>query len=67
MEVLPERYRYVYNDALLDLLAEFRGLDDSECLQVKKEQRRIVETQYDIRDQAARFDSLFKEAVEEKL
>jgi glycosyltransferase involved in cell wall biosynthesis len=63
-EILPERYRYVYDDDLLDLLAEFRGMDDSERLQVKKEQRRIVETQYSMRDQAERFDSLFKEAVE---
>jgi glycosyltransferase involved in cell wall biosynthesis len=66
-EILPKRHRYLYDDELLDLLAEFRGLDDSERLQVKKEQRRIVETQYDVRDQAARFDSLFKETAEGKL
>jgi glycosyltransferase involved in cell wall biosynthesis len=65
-EILPEHHRYVYDDELLDLLAEFRTLGDSERLQVKKEQRRIVETQYDARDQAARFDSLFKEITEEK-
>jgi glycosyltransferase involved in cell wall biosynthesis len=66
-EILPERYRYVYDDELLDLLTEFRALEDSERLQVKKEQRRIVETQYDVRDQAARFDSIFMEAAERKL
>jgi glycosyltransferase involved in cell wall biosynthesis len=66
-EILPDRYRYVDDDELWALLAQFRLMDRSERLQVKMEQRRIVETQYDVRDQAARFDSLFRGTVKSGL
>jgi hypothetical protein len=42
-------------------------MNHAERLEVKMEQRRIVERQYDVRDQVARFDSLFKGTVESGL
>jgi len=65
-EILPARYRYTYDDELLRLLAELRALSEEERLRVKVEQRRIVEAKYDVRDQAAQFDSLFQNCAEEK-
>jgi glycosyltransferase involved in cell wall biosynthesis len=65
-EILPERYRYTYNDELLKLLADLRALDETERLRAKVEQRNIVETRYDAREQAAQFESLFQSCVDEK-
>jgi glycosyltransferase involved in cell wall biosynthesis len=59
-EILPRRYRYVCDDELLDLLAGFRSLDESERSAIKREQRNIVEAEYDVRKQAAQFDALFQ-------
>jgi glycosyltransferase involved in cell wall biosynthesis len=65
-EILPTRYRYRYDDELLRLLAELRALGEEERLRVKVEQRKIVETKHDARDQAAQFDLLFENCAEEK-
>lgn len=65
-EILPARYRYTYDAELLKLLTELRSLDETERFRVKMEQRRIVEEKYNVRDQAAQFDSLFQDCAEEK-
>jgi glycosyltransferase involved in cell wall biosynthesis len=66
-EVLPARYRYTYDAELLKLLTELRSLNEVERLRVKMQQRKIVEEKYDVRYQAAQFDSLFQDCAEEEL
>lgn len=65
-EILPARYRYTYDGELLKLLTVLRSLDETERFRVKMEQRKIVEEKYNVRDQAAQFDSVFQDCAEEK-
>jgi len=58
-EIVPEGYRYRYNDELVSKLHYFSTLSDKERLQHKQTLRRIVESKFDVRQQADAFRTLF--------
>ena len=58
-EIVPQDYRYRFNDELVSKLHYFSTLSDAERLQHKLLLRRIVESKFDARQQADAFRTLF--------
>jgi glycosyltransferase involved in cell wall biosynthesis len=60
-EILPEEYRYRYDEDLIRKLESFRGLDPPDRLEHKRKLRHIIERRFDVRRQATEFARLFHE------
>lgn len=61
-EIVPDIYRYKYDDELRERLLFFRSLPDEKRLEHKKTLRRIVEERFSLHREAAAFRELFNEA-----
>jgi len=62
-EIIPEIYRYQYDDELRERLHFFQNLPDEERHRHKVALRRIVEERFGIQRQAAAFRRIFNEAI----
>ena len=58
-EILPDQYCYRYDDELISKLRFFKGLPDQERFEHKLKMRKIVESQFDVKEQANAFRKLF--------
>jgi glycosyltransferase involved in cell wall biosynthesis len=62
-EIVPDTYRYRYDNELRERLLFFRGLTPEARLSRKAELRRIVEERFSLRQQAEAFRELFMEVT----
>lgn len=62
-EIVPDIYRYRYDDELRERLLFFRSLPEGKRLEHKKALRRIVEERFTMQQQAAAFRQLFNETL----
>lgn len=65
-EILPDIYRYRYNEDLIEKLRFFLSLSTEQRLEHKLTQRRIVEEKFDVRLEAEKFRKLFDEVSSKK-
>jgi hypothetical protein len=62
-EIIPDEYRYRYDDELRHLIEHHRNLSDADRLSHKVELRRIVEEKFDLKQQAESFRQLFHQVI----